>query len=253
MTGPPARPHPVLLHLLIVPARRPPHEPEPPALVVHLPGMTDTTDAPGPGQPSNDTGAARSHRRAGRQDRDSRDPAPTSREVAAARVRLLALDPARLADGPDPEGAFMAATESEDPFPRWPPGRLYDVVFLQDSEGHAVCDLIAEIGAEAAVQHLAAWDHGSETRDAAVFHGHYYDQPPGRAGDHSHDSGMYVLTWNAALGHVNLLRRFDPAVQSPAFWPDRISRFDPEPPTGVGSQPPARKSISQNDGHVPDW
>ncbi|WP_123814479.1 hypothetical protein [Myceligenerans xiligouense] len=156
--------------------------------------------------------------------------------------------------GPDDdelEAAFLAAAETPGSPASWPPATWYDIVFLQDDEGHQIVDLIDTQGVEAATERLAAYDYGTETRDTALFHGHYYDEPPGSVDGHSIEDGDYVLTWNAGLGHVNLLRRFDPTDEPPAFWPDRTARLAPHTPTGLPEEPPNRHPSATRRSHSP--
>ncbi|MFI8528170.1 hypothetical protein ACIGB8_27170 [Promicromonospora sukumoe] len=110
----------------------------------------------------------------------------------------------------------------------WPPGRYYSVVFLQDTEGHAVVDLLQEQGTQAAIDHLAQWDYGSETLEAALFNQDYYADVPHYPGTREATDGPYVLSYQPGLGTVQLLREF-PA-QAPDGWPNRY--------TGVNDQAP---------------
>jgi hypothetical protein len=89
-------------------------------LATHLTSMNDSPSSPDRSDwylTSRTT--APSH--PGRPDK-SRDheTAPTPQEVEDARARLLALDPAQLPEGPDPEAWFMAATEPGGQSPSWP-------------------------------------------------------------------------------------------------------------------------------------
>lgn len=143
-------------------------------------------------------------------------------------------------DGGEFEARFLAATEPPDAPAQWPPATWYDIVFLQDDEGHEIVDLIDEQGVDAAFERLSGYDYGAETRDTALFHGHYYDEPPGSVGDHRVENGDYVLTWHTGLGHANLLRRFGPTDEPPAFWPDRTARLAPDTPSGLPEEPPNR-------------
>lgn len=144
----------------------------------------------------------------------------------------------------DPEAAFLATTETpetSEPLSPWPPATWYDIVFLQGDEGHQAVDLISDHGAGAAIEYLSAWDYGTETRDAAMFHDHVYDTPPDSVGSDHVTAGDYALVWHAGLGHVNLLRRFDVNDEPPAFWSDRVARFSPQVPKNVSPTPLARQ------------
>jgi hypothetical protein len=103
----------------------------------------------------------------------------------------------------------------------WPPGRYYSVVFVQDEEGHAVVDLLDEHGLEAAIEHLALWDYGSETLEAALFNEYYHAEVPHYPGTRETTSGPYVLSYHPGLGTVHLLREFP--TQAPDGWPDRYT------------------------------
>ncbi|WP_344105818.1 hypothetical protein [Myceligenerans crystallogenes] len=138
------------------------------------------------------------------------------------------------------EAAFMAATETPEPAPAWPPAAWYAVVFLDGDEGHQVVDLIQERGVDAALAYLSAWDYGTETRDTALFHGHIHDTPPRSVGSHEVVDGDVALVWHAGLGHVNLLCRFDPTQEPPAFWPGHVARLSSQTPRGVAMTPPPR-------------
>jgi len=131
----------------------------------------------------------------------------------------------------------------------WPPSRWYDVVFLQDDEGFHAIDLIHEYGPDAAIDHLSAWDYGSETRDTAVFHDHTHDALPTEPGGHHAESGPYVLVWHTGLGHVNLLRQFESDHEPPVWWLDRAGPLAPETPASPVPAPPT--GLAQGTTHGP--
>ncbi|MDN5759786.1 MAG: hypothetical protein L0H59_14885 [Tomitella sp.] len=85
--------------------------------------------------------------------------------------------------------------------------RWVSVVFLQGEEADQVLDLIDRDGADSAITHLAQWDFGDETTDAALENGYVYDAPPTGALDRVVTEGDYALTYNPAMGHVSLLRQ----------------------------------------------
>jgi hypothetical protein len=126
----------------------------------------------------------------------------------------------------------------------WPPGRWYSVVFLQGEEGYDVVDLIDAQGPNAAIEHLSAWDYGSETRGTALFHDHTYTTLPTEPGGHSIESGPYALVWHTGLGHVSLLRQFEPDHEPPIWWLDRAGLLTPETPASPDPAPTI--------GHAPD-
>jgi hypothetical protein len=143
----------------------------------------------------------------------------------------------------DPELAYAVEFEVDGPEPTWPPATLFDVVFLQGEEGYDMVDFIDEHGVDAAIERLSGWDFGTETMHTALFHGHVYDEAPSTVGDHTAESGPYVLTWHAGLGHVNLLRRFGPGDEPPAWWPDRVAQLSPVTPPDVDPGPPAQRQV----------
>ncbi|MFE7503853.1 hypothetical protein [Promicromonospora sp. NPDC057488] len=132
----------------------------------------------------------------------------------------------------DPSPITSSDPEPIDERPAWPPGRYYSVVFLQDTEGHAVVDLLQEQGTQAAIDHLAQWDYGSETLEAALFNQDYHADVPRYSGTREASDGPYVLSFQPGLGTVHLLREF-PA-QAPDGWPNRYTGVsDPAPGAAV--------------------
>ncbi|WP_308465211.1 hypothetical protein [Rathayibacter soli] len=95
--------------------------------------------------------------------------------------------------------------------------RWVSVVFLQGEEADAVLEIVDRDGPDAAITHLAGWDCGDETTQAAMVNGYVYDTPPSGALDREVTRGEYVLTYNQSLGHVSLLRQLstpsDPALR----------------------------------------
>ena len=118
------------------------------------------------------------------------------------------------------------------PAPAAVPRRWVSVVFLQGTEADDVLDLVDRDGPDAAIAHLAGWDYGDETTDAAMVNGYVYDTPPTGALDQTATAGAYVLTYNHSLGHVGLLRELttppDPALD------------EPHPPHTAGPRPAGR-------------
>ncbi|WP_147106533.1 hypothetical protein [Nesterenkonia populi] len=84
--------------------------------------------------------------------------------------------------------------------------RWVNVVFLDRGQADGVLDLIDEDGAQAGITHLAQWDTGQETTDAAMENGYVYDQPPAADGDHLITEGDYTISYNQQMGHVALYR-----------------------------------------------
>lgn len=108
-----------------------------------------------------------------------------------------------------PQGLASAVGEAEGV--RW-----ISVVFLQGSEADEVLDLIDREGADAAIEHLAGFDYGEETVQAALENGYVYDEPPTGALDKVATRDVYTLTYNPFLGHVSLLREHG-ALPDPAL------------------------------------
>lgn len=87
--------------------------------------------------------------------------------------------------------------------------RWLSVVFLQGAEADQVLDAIDRDGTDAAIEHLAQWDYGEETTEAALENGYVYDEPPAGALDRVVTKADYTLTYDHAHGHVALLRAYD--------------------------------------------
>ena len=101
-----------------------------------------------------------------------------------------------------PETAISTEALAEDAQRRW-----VSVVFLQGEEAAEVLALIDRDGTDTAITHLAQWDFGEETTEAAMENGYVYDPPPTGALDRVVTEGDYALTYNPAMGHVSLLRQ----------------------------------------------
>ncbi|WP_125778003.1 hypothetical protein [Antribacter gilvus] len=170
---------------------------------------------------------------------------PEAASLNSDELTMLAVE---LEASQDPESEYAQAYEVDEPEAAWPPARWWDVVFLHGEEGYDVVDMIDERGIDAAIEYLSRWDHGDETRNTALFHGHVYDEPHAHAGDRTAESGPYVLVWNPGLGHVNLLRRFESSDEQPAWWPDRTAHLSPVTPADVAPDPPARRQMDSPGG-----
>ena len=145
--------------------------------------------------------------------------------------------------------------------PAWPPGRYYTVVFLQDEEGHAVVNLLKQVGTDAVIEDLARRD-GAERLDAALFNKEFHLEVPVYQGTRVAENGPYVLTYHPGLGDVHLLREFPRDMERPAWWPDRYtgiptSQSTPTTPAPTAEAersveqrpaPPARPAASFDDG-----
>ncbi|WP_448232434.1 hypothetical protein [Microbacterium lacticum] len=115
--------------------------------------------------------------------------------------------------------------------------RWVSVVFLQGDEADTVLDIIDHDGTDAAIDHLAGYDFGEETTQAALENGYVYDQPPTGALDRTATKDAYTLTYSPFLGHVSLLRTHDTT-------PDPTLRHavtpDPAPARRTVGREPAR-------------
>lgn len=92
--------------------------------------------------------------------------------------------------------------------------RWVNVVFLDRGQADGALDLIDEDGAQAGISHLAQWDIGQETTDAAMENGYVYDQPPAADGDKLITEGDYTISYNQQMGYVALYRS-TPAPEDP--------------------------------------
>lgn len=131
--------------------------------------------------------------------------------------------------------------------------RWISVVFLQGEEADAVLDLLNRDGTDAAISHLAGWDYGEDTTQAALEDGHVYDSPPVGATDRLVTGDVYALTYSPFLGHVALLRRHD-AVPDPELL--GIDRPDPGPRTAESAAPAQRQRAARREPRSPeatDW
>jgi hypothetical protein len=117
------------------------------------------------------------------------------------------------------------------------PRRWVSVVFLQGDEADHVLDIIDRDGTDAAIDHLAGYDVGEESTQAALENGYVYDQPPTGALDRTATKDDYTLTYSPFLGHVSLLRTHDTT-------PDPALRHavtpDPAPARRTVEREPAR-------------
>lgn len=86
------------------------------------------------------------------------------------------------------------------------PARWVGIVFLQGQDADEVLGLIDREGPEAAISHLAGFDIGEETTQAALINGYVYDTIPTGTLDRTTIAGSYALTYNHDHGHVSLLR-----------------------------------------------
>ena len=127
--------------------------------------------------------------------------------------------------------------------------RWISVVFLQGEEADRTLDLIDTDGTDAAIEHLAGYDIGEETVQAALANGYVYDEPPVGALDHTATRDVYRLTYNAALGHVSLLRQYD-ATPDPGL----LGIDNPTPATGREGPASVQEARAPRSGQSgPGW
>jgi hypothetical protein len=146
--------------------------------------------------------------------------AGTLLDSVEARLDAASQHSGRIARHPTPAA-------SEAPGARW-----ISVVFLQGSEADGVLDLIGREGTDAAIEHLAGFDYGEETVQAALENGYVYDEPPLGTLDKVATRDVYTLTYNPFLGHVSLLREHG-ALPDPAL-------LGIDTPTPAVQKPPPR-------------
>lgn len=126
--------------------------------------------------------------------------------IAAARLRQAAVlldgvhEQADAAMGASGRIAWRPAPSDSAP-PRW-----VGVVFLQGQDADEVLAIIDRDGADAAIEHLAGFDMGGETTQAALVNGYVYDTIPTGPLDRAATHGEYTLTYNHDHGHISLLR-----------------------------------------------
>ncbi|MGB3375005.1 MAG: hypothetical protein WBA87_07695 [Microbacterium sp.] len=131
--------------------------------------------------------------------------------------------------------AFIELIDHDPDIAEKPSGRWVSVVFFQGEEADPVLDIIERDGTDAAIEHLAGYDFGEETTQAALENGYVYDQRPTGALDRTATTGVYTLTYSPFLGHVSLLRTHD-AVPDPA-----LLNSDTAAPTSA----PARRTVAR--------
>ena len=86
------------------------------------------------------------------------------------------------------------------------PARWVGIVFLQGQDADEVLTIIDRDGTDVAIEHLAGFDMGEETTQAALVNGYVYDTIPTGPLDRTTTEGVYTLTYNHDHGHVSLLR-----------------------------------------------
>ena len=110
--------------------------------------------------------------------------------------------------------AWHPAPTAPGPMSRW-----VSVVFLQGQDADEVLTIIDRDGTDAAIEHLAGFDMGEETTQAAFVNGYVYNTIPTGPLDHTTTNGEYTLTYNHDHGHVSLLSRQPESQDSDAEAP----------------------------------
>lgn len=126
----------------------------------------------------------------------------------------------------EPEPPAAEPSDPEKAAPRW-----VSVVFLQGAEADEMLDLLDRDGADAAIEHLAGYDYGEETTQAALENGYVYETPPTGMLDRTAERAVYTLVYSPFLGHISLLREYD-ALPDPALL--GLSDTDDPAPTAEG-------------------
>lgn len=171
---------------------------------------------------------------------------PEAAYMNSDQLTMLAIDlenpsdleePGATPSAADVTPAVRAAQEHDGDEPAWPPGRYYSVVFLQDEEGHAVVERLEQEGADAVIEHLARWDFGSETLDAALFNMEVYPEVPVFQGTRVAENSRYVLTYDPDMGDVRLLREQPADLERRASWPERYTGIPTSPSTPTTPAP----------------
>ncbi|WP_067243036.1 hypothetical protein [Microbacterium resistens] len=121
-----------------------------------------------------------------------------------------------------------------------PPARWVGIVFLRGQDADEVLAIIDRDGTDAAIEHLAGFDMGEDTTQAALVNGYVYDEPPTGPLDRTVTRGEYTLTYNHDHGHVSLLRTHLEAREVDV--PPAVTR--PVPPARV---PRAVPSVEEDD------
>lgn len=121
--------------------------------------------------------------------------------------------------------------------------RWVSVVFLQGQDADEVLTIIDRDGTDAAIEHLAGFDMGEETTQAALVNGYVYETIPTGPLDHTTTEGVYTLTYNHDHGHVSLLRAH-PETREPVA-PAPSARTTP-------SRPPSRRHAPMGE-EEDDW
>jgi hypothetical protein len=137
----------------------------------------------------------------------------------------------------DPHGLTGNPPEATQPAP----GRWINVIFLDGDAADAALDLVETEGTDAAIEHLAGYDWGQETIDAALENGYVYDQVRSGMLDKTAERDVYTLVYSHAARTVALYRQHD-AMPDPVL----LGIDEPLP------EPPARQSPSVP-APQPDW
>lgn len=105
------------------------------------------------------------------------------------------------------QGAAKIAWHTPEPSAVRP--RYVNIVFLQGEEADEVLDIIQRAGTDAGIEHLAGYDYGAETVDAALENGYIYAEPPVAQLDRTGTHEGYTMVYNPFLSYVGLYRQHD--------------------------------------------
>lgn len=171
--------------------------------------------------------------------------------TAAAKLRQAAAlldgvhEHADAAVGASGRIAWRPAPSDSAPSSRW-----VGIVFLQGQEANEVLAIIDRDGADAAIEHLARFDMGEETTQAALVNGYVYDTIPTGPLDRTVSSGIYTLTYNHDHDHISLLRTHPEPQESaaetaevkrtPVRRPARVPEDEDDPFAPSHSSSPSR-------------
>lgn len=128
--------------------------------------------------------------------------------------------------------------------------RYVSIVFLQGEAADELIGIIDRAGTSAAIEHLAQFDHGSETVDVALENGNIYDEPPVGKLDRTAAHAKYTLVYNPFLSHIGLYRQHH-ALPDPELLginipmttrsPQPAADIKASPPSGDAQQPRTRR------------
>ncbi|WP_221933711.1 hypothetical protein [Aeromicrobium piscarium] len=129
--------------------------------------------------------------------------------------------------------------EVEVPVSRW-----VLIELLDGEDADEVMELLHRDGTQAAIEHLAQWDYGEETTNAALANGHVYDEPPFGPLDRRGSHGVYTLIYSGASGHVGLYRQA--AAIAASTSPSRETPLAKEAQTARAARGPQQRATDRS-------